>query len=492
MNIVSEALADGRGLGLPAAVRVFRVTLAASFVALAGVAVAYLVASGRWYVVLGLLLVVPAFVILHRYPLASLIVWMLLAPLVAETDDAAVRKVFWLVHRALPVAALTAVMFSSILGIRSRKLPRLGWPELLMAGYVVATLLSIAYTSRESLATVYVLYDRVFIPMCLYLIVRLLEPDERDFKRLLPAVAFVLLSQSLLGLLSWVAPEVLPSEWLGKLGERTVGSLRSPNVFGATVLFCAMFVLHSGMTVSRSIVGRVSSVLLFVLGLLMAFLTLSRATWLAGLVALCGTLYFYRKFVKQLAVMMVMLILLVITSGLMGEQIESAGRRLHSEQAEESALSRLPVAYAAIRMFEVRPIVGWGYGNFDLFDREFQARVGNLVSPDKDHASHNLYLTILAEQGLVGFVLFIGPMVYWLLRTRRSVANMPATGLVDRRFPGMLWLGFACFVIVNNFSSMHVTFGLGLWWLTLGLIGSIVHRYSRQSARLLSDSGANR
>jgi O-antigen ligase len=189
---------------------------------------------------------------------------------------------------------------------------------------------------------------------------------------------------------------------------------------------------------------------------------------------------------------MIMLILLVITSGLMGEQIESAGRRLHSEQAEESALSRLPVAYAAIRMFEVRPIVGWGYGNFDLFDREFQARVGNLVSPDKDHASHNLYLTILAEQGLVGFVLFIGPMVYWLLRTRRSVANMPATGLVDRRFPGMLWLGFACFVIVNNFSSMHVTFGLGLWWLTLGLIGSIVHRYSRQSARLLSDSGANR
>ena len=40
-----------------------------------------------------------------------------------------------------------------------------------------------------------------------------------------------------------------------------------------------------------------------------------------------------------------------------------------------------------------------------------------------------------------------------------------------------LWLVIAAFVIVNNFSVMKVTFGLGLWWLTLGLIGSTVHRY---------------
>jgi len=30
---------------------------------------------------------------------------------------------------------------------------------------------------------------------------------------------------------------------------------------------------------------------------------------------------------------------------------------------------------------------------------------------------------------------------------------------------------------VNNFVSMHVPFGLGLWWLSLGLIASLVTRY---------------
>lgn len=483
MTFVGDPLAKARRYRLPTPAEAFRVGVAGLSVAVAGAGVAYLVATGRWYIAAGVLLVVPAFVLLHRYPLISLTLWLCIAPLVAETDDAAVRKLFWLIHRTLPVVALAVVIFSSIARIRSRRLPRLGWPELMMAGYVVASLLSIAYTSRDALATSYILYDRVFIPLCLYLIVRLLQPDQNDLRRLLPAVVFVLLGQTLIGIVSWVAPEVLPSEWLGKLGERTIGSLRSPNVFGTTVLFCGMFVLHMGLTASRRFVIRAWSVGLFVLALLMAFMTFSRATWLAALVALVGAAYIYRSFVKQLAVVVIPVVLFALASGLFVEQVELAGRRLQSEEAEESALSRLPVAYAAVRMFEVKPTVGWGYGNFDLFDREFQSRVGNLVSPDKDHASHNIYLTILAEQGLVGFVLFVGPTVYWLLRTRSTLAYVPAFGIVDRRLLWSLWLVLAGFLIVNNFSTMHVTFGLGLWSITLGLIGSIIYRYSSRSER---------
>lgn len=479
MKYVTEPLANVRGHRLPAIpaapLRVVSATLSA---AVAGAAVAYLVSSGRWYVALGLLLVVPTFVVLHRYPLVSLIVWLVIAPLVTETDDDAVRKVFWLIHRALPIVTLAVVMSSSVAGIRTRNLGRLGWPEVMMGGYVVASLLSIAYTSKDPLATSYILYDRVFIPMCLYLIVRLLQPNERDLKRLLPAVVFVLLSQSLLGLISWIAPEVLPSEWLNEVGQRTTGSLRSVNVFGITVLFCAAFVLHYGLTVARRLVSRFFLVLLFALGLLMVFLTFSRAIWLAGLVMIGGWLYVYRKFTKELLVIVVPVILLALASGLLSEQTEFARQRLQSEESEESALSRLPVAYAAVRMFEVKPIAGWGYENFDLFDRRFQASVGNLVSPGKDHASHNLYLTVLAEQGLIGFVLFVGPAIYWLLATRSSLTSIPATGLIGRQLLATLWLVLGGYAIVNNFTSTHVTFGLSLWWLTLGLIGSIIHRCS--------------
>jgi O-antigen ligase len=444
---------------------------------LAGGAVAYLVSSGRWYLALGLLLMPPALILLHRYPLAALTMWLLVAPLVVETDSTSVRKVFWVIHRALPVVTVAIIMLSSMLGIRARRLPTLGWPELMMAGYVVASLLSIAYTSNDSLAVAYLLYDRVFAPVCLYTIVRLLEPNEEELKRLLPAVVFLLVSQSVLGLLSWIAPDVVPSAWLGKVGERTTGSLRDPNTFGTTMIFCGMFVLHEGLTSRHGWMGRIWSVLLFVLALLMVFLTFSRAVWLAGLIAIIGALYIYRRFVKRIGAVAIPAIIVMLASGLLTKPAEFARYRLQSEQSTESALSRLPVVYASVRMFEAKPVTGWGYGSFDRFDRQFQRPVGELVYPRKDHASHNLYLTILAEQGIIGLILFVGPMFYWLFRTRSGVANMPADRIVTRKLLTSLWLVFAGYALVNNFMVMHVPFGLGLWWLTLGLIGSLVHRY---------------
>jgi O-antigen ligase len=346
-----------------------------------------------------------------------------------------------------------------------------------MIGYVIVTLLSIAYTSSDPPVNLYLLYDRVVAPMCLYLIVRLLAPDENGLKRLIPAAVFLLVSQSLIGVFSWVSPDALPSEWLGKVGERTTGSLRSTDVFTITVLFCGLFLLHSGLTTRRGSVSRVWAILLFVLAVIMVFVTFSRASWLAGLVAVIGSLYVYRTFLRRLAVIVVPLALLLVFSGLLHQQIEFASYRVDSAESEQTALSRLPVAYAAVRMFEAKPIVGWGYENFNQFDLPFQSRVGDIVYPDKDHSSHNLYLTTLAEQGIVGFVLLLGPACLWFLRWRSRRALLPKTGFLGGKLVATLWLILAAHVVVNNFSRMQVTFGFGMWWLTLGLIATIVDRY---------------
>jgi O-antigen ligase len=169
------------------------------------------------------------------------------------------------------------------------------------------------------------------------------------------------------------------------------------------------------------------------------------------------------------------------------DQIDFAHDRLVSEQSAESALTRLPVLYASIRMFQSKPLFGWGYEQFDRFDRAFQGRVGNLISPEKDFGSHNLYLTILAEQGVVGLILFLGPAVYWLLRSKAGSTNIPRTGFVDRKLLGTLWLVLASHFIANNFSRMLIPFGLGMWWVALGFIASMVHYYSPQSERVKRD-----
>ena len=120
---------------------------------LAGLVVANLVAAGYWYLALGLLLAGPMFVVLHRYPLIAISIWLVLAPLVAVTDDVGNRKIFWLIHRSLPVLTLGAIAVGSFLGISDRKIAKLGWPEVMMGGYLVASVLSILYTSDATLAT---------------------------------------------------------------------------------------------------------------------------------------------------------------------------------------------------------------------------------------------------------------------------------------------------------------------------------------------------
>ncbi|MGH9261672.1 MAG: O-antigen ligase family protein, partial [Acidimicrobiales bacterium] len=298
---------------------------------------------------------------------------------------------------------------------------------------------------------------------------------------LIPVVVFILATQAAVGLLSWNAAEVLPDEWTRKAGQRTTGTLRSADVFGTTMVFCGLFLLHVGVRAQRPL-RRVAAIALFFLAMLMVFLSFSRASWLAGLVAATGALLMYRRHLGQLALFVVPIVVFVWASGLLTQQFDLAEYRLTSAQAEESALSRLPAAQAALRMFNKEPAAGWGYQNFDLYSRPFQGQVGDLVGAAKPHASHNLYLTTLAEQGVVGFVLLVGPVVFWLMRTRAALPYLPSAGLLGRHFVLSLWLIVAAYHVTNNFSRMYVTTGLGLFWLTLGLVAAVVERYRPRAA----------
>jgi O-antigen ligase len=441
-----------------------------------GAATGSLVSGGFWYVALVLIVALPGFVVLHRRPMVAIFVWLVVSPVVSVTDGTGVRYVYWFVHRALPVAALAALAVSPVLGLRARELPRLGWPEVLMGGYVVVTLLSIGYTAPDALTNVYTLYDGVVIPMCLYLVIRLSDPGEEEVRRLIPAVVVILATQAVVGLLSWHAPWSLPDEWVRKAGDRTTGTLRSADVFGTTMIFCGLFLLHVGMR-ARYVLSRVGATAMFFVAMLMVFLSFSRASWLAGLLAATGALFVYRRYLGQLALLIVPIVVFVWASGLLTQQFDFAEYRLTSAQSEESALSRLPAAQAAVRMFEGEPAIGWGYQNFDVYSRPFQEQVGDIVGAAKPHASHNLYLTTLAEQGIIGFALFVGPVVLWLMRTKAALPYLPRAGLLGRDFVVSLWVIVGAFHVTNNFSRMSVTTGLGLFWMTLGLLGTVVERY---------------
>lgn len=453
--------------------------LPASMAALGGIplalvaaaATAYLGVTGLWFAPVAVIIAIPLAIAIHRYPLSGVMMWLVAMPFLIDDAGGALRKVFWATHRLTPVLVLCVILVSARLGFRSHPLPRLGWPEVAMAGYALLTLLSVLYLSQSDRA-LYTMYDRIFVPMVLYLIVRLEEPDERDLQRFLPVVLFLLVTQAAIGWLAWLAPSVLPSAWLDRAGTRTTGSVRSVAVYGTLMVFAAAYLLHGGW---HAKLRRHRMVLLAgaMLAGVMIFMTFSRASWLAGLAAFAGLAVAYRGLLRKTLFIAVPILALTLAFTGTGDFLSYADQRFLSQGSEQSALGRLPVAFAAFNMFEERPVWGFGFGNFEEFDRQYQEAIPGLVVPEKDHASHNTYLTILAEQGLSGLVLYLAPVVWWLALAVPAARRLPEEGLWSRRLLIALWVIVLSFVIVNNFSDMQVSFGLGMWWMTLGLIGVV-------------------
>jgi O-antigen ligase len=432
-----------------------------------GLFTARMIVSDKWQFAAVVIFSIPAVFVLQRYPFLSILIWLICAPFLLHTTSATTRQVYWVIHRFLPILTLGSILLPSLLG--KKTLPKLGFPEWAMLCYAIVSLCSILLTNPERQSTTYLFYDRVIIPMVLYLIVRLSNPDERMMRWLLPVALFIVFSQSSIGVVSWFAPRALPAKWVDYENHRTIGTLINTNTYVTTLILTGFLIFHFGMqsTSKRLQFGAIGILLVT---LYCIFISFSRAGWLAGLLAMIGLATVYPKVILKLG-MIVVPIFLIVAIFFLQNQLTWAAQRLKSGDSEQSALSRLPVYAAAVGMFQAKPFLGWGYGNFDRFDRQFQpSTLANLSGDNKDHASHNFFLSILAEQGLIGILLYLAPMFYWLRITLKYFSKLPDNGFWGRKILVVLWMTILSHIIVYNFANMRVIFGLGAWWLTLSFI----------------------
>jgi len=396
-------------------------------------------------------------------------------PFLLHTQTSSSRQVYWIVHRILPVLSLVFLTISSMFGTKKRKLPKLNIVEYSMAAYVFMSMMSIIMLSNEVLLTLYRFYDLLFIPMCLYMIIRLYIPYNNSMQLLVPVAVIITVTQVAVGALSWVAPSVLPSVWLKYAGVRTTGTLKSVSVYTTTLFFSGLILLNTGL-LSKYKWKRYLFVFLFLLTIIAAFFSFSRASWLAGILLLLGLIVIYPKFMRRLVFACIVLSILMGSLFIQSNYFEIASNRLASEESDNSALGRLPVYLAAFRMFKQKPLFGWGYDNFDRFDRKYQGRFGDIVNPDeKDLTSHNVYLTMLAEQGLIGLSLYLIPFVILLLRSKNTLNNLTFAGTINKSMFLSFWLIIMTFFVVQNLSPMVVVYGLGVNWITLGLIANYIY-----------------
>lgn len=443
-----------------------------------GISVAYLINKQLWHLLLPLVFVVPVTIIFNRYPFAAILTWFLIAPFFMVTQSPAIRQVYWLLHRALIPGTLLIAILADWTNVSQRERVRFGRTELATLIFLLIGLASIFTLTEGRKEGVIDFYDELFVGLCMYWLVRLINPTEKDFKRLVVVAFFTLIVQSTIGLLQWFAPGVVPSQWIVHEGSRTAGTFGQPAVYTAVLLF-SMVLLIQYLVNYRSRLIKFLFILSIALGGLSIFFSFSRGSWLGGIIVLIGIVILYPRLITPIILVQVALVLFLATS-FFAAPMRHAYERLETER---TANDRLVQNYASYQMIQQKPFFGWGWNNYDLHDSKFHTRIGDQIpNIPKDQVSHNTFLSLMAELGIPAFIIYYFPFFWWLWLSIKVWPRIPKDGFWNRSLLWIMWLSLIDIIVVSNFINMISNpFGTVTWWFVMGLIGTIVARYVQEA-----------
>jgi O-antigen ligase len=463
-------------------------------VALAMVATAMAVGAaagiGELETSVALALAIPLAIVVVTYPWAAVLVWVAAMPFFVVGDSASVGAGVWAVHRLLIPATIVLLLVYRMLGL-SRTRFHLSTVDIFIAAFLILAYVNIFALSNNPIRMSVAFFDNIVVPISLYWMIRLADPGPSELRRLVPVVAAVVAVQVGVGVLSWLAPGVLPGAWLGRAGERTIGTLGGPAPYSITLVFGALLFVQAGTDASQRSV-RWLLTLLAAAAFVGVLLSLSRGSWLGAGAAILGLFFVFPRMTIPTLVAGALVSLLLATGPLSG-QFGVLDERLGDA---DTAASRLVTNNAALRMITIEPWAGFGYGNFERFDESFKERVGDI--PVQPGSAHHAYLALAAENGIPALLLYLLPAAWLLMRSLQLRRHMPVEPYLNRNLVAVLWLAVLSQFIVANFMDMlHSSpWGVGLWWLCLGLIhvtlsrAAANQRASRRSAPLLTGTPA--
>jgi O-antigen ligase len=471
MAVIQQPL--GRLRGVPAVGRplvVIGIVLA--------VVVGWLASQGHDRTTFVVAVALPLLILLVRYPWTAVLVYVALEPLFAvgggtASVGPASGPETWLIERLLVPVLLLVALGYRMLGL-SRSYFRLSLTDVAIAGFLVLAFANVQLMTANPVREMANFYDKLVIPIALYWLIRVIEPRERELEWLLWMFIGLVLLQFAVGALSWLAPSVLPADWLGRAGERTVGTVRGPGPYTTTLMVGAMMAV-AFLGVRRGELSRLGLFAVVAIAFIGIAISFSRGSWVGAAVVLLGLFAFQRGVATRLTgIFLVLFAVLVIASG--GAIASFAATRFADADTAES---RLVTNNAAIRMIGLKPALGFGYDNFELFDESLKVRVGNM--PAQEGSAHHTFLALAAENGVSALILYLFPVAWLLWLTLRRWRQVTSRNPLHGPLLIAMWLALAHQFMVMNFMDMlhSSTWGTSLWWLCLGLIHVVLTRGSR-------------
>ncbi len=354
--------------------------------------------------------------------------------------------------------------------------------EIAIGAYIIYVFVSLltndSFLLPHSIYIVEFLF-RIVSPICLYIFVRLHPLDQPQLKLMVYAVASLVLIQTAVGFVSLMFPTALPSAYQPRpahIYTRATGTFTSPEGYVITLQF-GLVMLFYGISQKARLRERRWLQLVLGIGIFGIILGQNRTGWITATLLLMVFSYLDRNLIKWFVGGGVILALATLI--LYPDFINRTLTRLTQIREVES---RVIMDVAGLRMFLEKPITGWGYATYDLFDWQFMEKVWELEPTRYELAiatSHNGYLTILAETGIIGFFLYMALTLYWFVRT--ILARYTSVYRDNRTTLVLMWaMVMVVHLSMQTADMRFFPFVLGYWWFTLAMVANILSNGSPQ------------
>ena len=425
----------------------------------------FLSSQGNWLYAFALALMIPIAILFGSRPFIGVILWLLMMPLASALPNPNIM--YWLIHRLLIPFTLMMSIISHMVNSSNQTHYRFKFPDislLMFAAYIPLSLFLTGSLSGD-LGRIYL--DRMLIPILMYFVLRVSVIDTRNKKLLEWTVFFVAAIQNAIGIASWIVPSLLPYMWRHNIGYRTAGSLGDPAVFTSLLMFCTVLLISAAIN-RKNDFTRMAYLLISGLSFINVFLSLERGSWLAGVMVLIGLVIFHgKKFLKL--VMIGSFFVILFGFSLLSNQISMAANRISEQHPIDD---RIVVTDAMIRMIGNKPIFGWGYDSLNSNLANYYRQVGAANIIFGFTTSHNTFLTIFTELGLVGILLYLSPILWLFIKSLKWLRGNSIQS-PKKAFLIAVWLSSLQYFVVSNFMDMRFyPIGLTLSWMIMGLIAN--------------------
>jgi O-antigen ligase len=419
-----------------------------------------------WLGGIGALTALTSYVVLGS-PLVAVLAWFATVTVLHEEFARLILPSFFNLTIPRVLLAVLVVAFAAMAAVGRFRI-RWGWP---VSGLMAATLgyftISAAVSGFDTIALATVHYRLIggyWFPFIVFALLLHAIRTDLDVRRLL---IFFFILGLYLTFTGWAEQfKVWSIVWPGFIADATKGihwgRVRGPFLASPIMGLALVYIFFNNLVLARmnGPLYRTVCHLAAWATLPVIFWTQTRSVWLAMVVASTLWVWLSRRGTSRAIWLSLILAVTITGAAYNWRNITSARREVGGVTSLEPIYVRLGLVLITWDMFKEHPLVGVGFGHFRDYAVQY---ANNPSSPYYAFASssmeHNNFLSILAECGLVGLVLYVWLLLAMLKTSLRLYRRLPPTGseLISRDVVVLYWVLFANFFIDAMFRETSVS-----------------------------------